>query len=190
MAVKFKDHTVFVLGKPSADNGTDFNELNKGKVQTYRNTGSGFTLIQTFVGTTTNIDLGTDIEISGDYLVVGQGIDPPRLYKYNTSTNQWGTPVTIGSPHYDIYFGATFAIAGDKIFIRDTYIDFGVFYKITAGTTTTTPYQTVGFPNFCYHISGGRVTAIENGLYIAGEAANACSSRPGRVHFGEYNNSF
>lgn len=190
MVVRFKDPTTIVTGKQYLDISPN---IRNGKVQTYRNTSTSFALVQTFNGS--HLDyLGANIEISGNLMLVGKGSADPRLYLYNTTTNLWYTSFNSIAPTISngVYFGATLAIQGDKVLVLDTYYKFGEFYKITTTATSTTDvsYQSIGLPNFCYHLyQNARISAINNGLYLIGEAAEFCS-RPGRVIFGEYNNSF
>lgn len=191
MVVRFKDPITIVTGKRGFDISPN---IQNGKVQMYRNTSTSFALVQTINGG--NLDyLGGNIEISGNLMLVGGQGDNPRLYLYNTSTNLWYTSFNSILPTLSngVYFGATLAIQGDKILVLDTYYNFGEFFKITTTGTSTSEasYQSIGLPNFCYHLyQNARITAINNGFYLIGEAAEACDSRPGRVIFGEYNNNF
>lgn len=190
MTVRFKDENTIVVAKPSADNGSTINDSNTGKVFTYRKAASTWSLVQTF-SLFQNYDLGEDVAIDGDYMVVGYRFGA-RVYKYNTATNLWLTsPKTLSSPYGAVYFGASVTIDGDRILVRDTYYDYGVFFKLTNSSTNTwTAYQTVSFSGFCYHINAeGHISAMENGLFIGGEGEESCSSRPGRLVFGEYNNN-
>ena len=136
MVVRFKDENTIVVAKPRADNGSTINDNNTGKVYTYHKPSSTWSLIQTF-SLFQNGDLGEDVAVDGDYMVVGYRFGA-RVYKYNIATNLWLTsPKTLSSPYSAVYFGASVAIDGDRILVRDTYYDYGIFYKLTNSSTNT-----------------------------------------------------
>lgn len=194
MVVRFKDPTTILTGKREFD--VSPNILN-GKLQMYRNTSTNFALVQTINGGHITY-LGQNIEISGNLVLVGGQNNNPLLYVYNTTTNLLSTSVNpIATARYDIYFGTSIAIDDDKILVLDTYEKFGEFFKVTTSGTSSTDvsFQTIGLPNFRTHLYGNaRISSINNGLYLIGEADDLCFSssckRAGRVIFGEYNHGF
>lgn len=188
MTVRFKDENTVIIACPRADKSAT--ERSNGKIYTYRKATSTWALMQTIIGFSEFTDLGEDMAVAGDFMVVGYRFGA-RVYKYNTSTNIWSTSKTLASPFSAVYFGATVAIDGNRILIRDTYYNYGTFYKLTNSSTNTwVAYQTVSFSGFCYHINAdGNITAMDKGLFIGGEGEEGCYTRPARAKFGEYNNN-
>jgi hypothetical protein len=188
MIVRFKDGALLVIAKPNANTIQPTGRY--GKIYTYKKSLS-WASIQTLSGTA-NERIGEDIAIDGSFMVSGSGVTQTvKIYKI--SGDVWSTSniAVLNSPYMGIAFGASVAISANKVLVRDTGSNYGLIYKCISTTNNTwVAAEVIPFQDFCaYNNTDGHITAMGNGLFVAGEGSTSCTGSATRIVFGEYSNN-
>ena len=189
MIVRFKDAEMLVTAKPNAIVNAPASRY--GKIYTYKKSFSSWGITQTLNGSS-NDHIGGNIAIDGSFMVSGSGTTQTvRVYKINNDIWNTGNIAVLNSPYTGTAFGGSVAISGDKVLIRDTGSNYGLTFKCTNATNNTwTAFEIMPFQGFCVHDNvDGHITAMQNGLFIAGEGSTSCTNKASKIVFGSYNNN-